>query len=266
MEEKPHVSPVDGLNYVTSEAFLATCSHQKARWDREWVRYFGFHDIKWYFYNMNSPNYWFSIPKKDIARFGAAEIFGNRLRDDKPETKLGIRVPGEKLVGKHFLELGCGPGVLGKMCSRICERYVGIDYSPLALSIARLVSPENCSYYCIDESEDLKSLANSIDVCAGRHFFIHQNFENSIWILSLFRDFLRPGGFVSADFYSGKEMPKGSITYPTKSPLDPKNASCMFYYSDDEIKELAKAVGLDVEIAETIDDPPRTFAIFQKMS
>ena len=53
------------------------------------------------------------------------------------------------------MELGCGCGNLGKLISRYAAHYLGADYSTLALKIARLVSPLNCSYVHVADRASL---------------------------------------------------------------------------------------------------------------
>jgi SAM-dependent methyltransferase len=146
-----------GIEYILSPEFQQDVAKQIKRWDKEWVRYLHMLE-RFYFYNMNSDNYALSVRKDDIAAMTEEEIFSTPLMKDQELSCLAIWVPGNLLVDKTVAELGCGPGLLGKLVSRVSQRYVGIDYSKFALYLAKLVSPKNCDYYCLDEADNLKSL------------------------------------------------------------------------------------------------------------
>jgi SAM-dependent methyltransferase len=177
---------------------------------------------------------------------------------------LSIWVTGNDLANKSVLEIGCGPGFLGKQLGLVAKNYVGIDYSQLALSIARLVSPNNCEYIQIQDWENIISYVNSIDTMVGRFFFIHQNFENALWLFKLANILLKPGGVISADFYqSNPEIPQG-IIFPAKSPLSKEYPSCGFEYSESEIQELAATTGFKIVSQHPIPSMQRLFVRFEK--
>lgn len=176
-----------------------------------------------------------------------------------------IWIDGNALVEKKVLEIGCGPAFLGRQLGLVVASYVGIDYSKLALSIARLTSPSNCHYYHLSELDAILTHAGSIDTMVGREFFIHQNYENLIWILHLAGALLKRGGLISADFYEGNPTVPQGVIHPAKSELDPQYVSCGFQYSRDEIEEAAGETGYGVAAITDKPEYQRRFVLFQKM-
>jgi hypothetical protein len=51
--------------------------------------------------------------------------------------------------------MGCRCGNLGKLIARYCDTYLGVDCSQIALAIARLVSPSNCTYLHVNQHAEL---------------------------------------------------------------------------------------------------------------
>ncbi len=153
---------------------------------------------------------------------------------------------------------------LGKQLGFLCQNYLGIDYSQLALSIARLVSPDNCNYIHISDTQSIMEQANTIDTMVGRFFFIHQNFNNAMWVLKLLNLLLKQGGIVNADFYKANpKIPQG-IVFPAKSPLSEKYPSCAFEYTESEVQELANNLGFKIIKTDFDQEMQRFFVRFEK--
>lgn len=186
-----------------------------------------------------------------------------QLANDLAKT-LNIWIPGKDLADKNVLEIGCGPGFLGKQIGLIAKSYLGIDYSKLALSIAKLVSPDNCDYIHISDFQNLADRADTIDTMVGRFFFIHQNFDNAIWVLKLARLLLKPGGAIAADFYKGNPEIEQGIVFPAKSPLSSQYPSCGFEYTEAQIQELAKITELKIVNIDRHLEMQRLFVRFEK--
>src|SRR5579872_4620009 len=194
-----------------------------------------------------------------------AQTYETVLTADKRYGSLGplcIWCPGDDIVGRNILEIGCGCGFLGKQLGLVCEHYLGLDYSELALAIARGSSPSNCEYRHVSDGVTLTPQRARYDVALGRQFFIHQNFDSALMVLGIAAFLLKPGGLVCADFYCGNRLIPQGIVYPAKAALDPVNPSCGFEYSDQEVAELAAAWRFSV-LSTTVDlDRQRKFVVF----
>ena len=179
-------------------------------------------------------------------------------------SALNIWVEGQQIVGKNVLEIGCGPGLLGKQLGMVAASYLGIDYSRLALSIANLTSPANCSYYHLSELAGIFSHVGTMDIMVGRNFFIHQNYQNVIWILRLAHVLLKSQGLISADFYlRNPDIPQGVI-HPARNDLDEQYPSCGFEFTKEDISQAAKETGFIVENITDNLDLQRRFTYFVK--
>ena len=216
------------------------------RWDREWMHYFATEDRIAHLVESRK----LKLLRADLGELSERQVFDASLTGFKDGsgamTALHVWVKGADLVGRRVLEIGCGCGWLGKQLGLVCEQYVGIDYSQVALAIARGNSPASCRYLHISEQQDIAALAGQMDLMVGREFFIHQNFDNARWVLGLGAFLLRPGGTISADFYMPNPKIRQGVVHGAKSPLDPKYASCAFHFQPAEIREVAGLCGLEV--------------------
>ena len=236
-------------------------SSESKRWDHEWIEYFNTEDPKPFLLDYRRINPDAKIVK-NLRDLSDKEIIKTSLSSELPP--LAIWCNGIDFVNKKVLEIGCGPGFLGKQLGLICQNYLGIDYSQLALSIARLVSPENCDYIHISDNKSIIKNANTIDTMVGRFFFIHQNFDNAMWVLKLGNLLLKQGGIVNADFYkANKKIPQG-IVFPAKRPLSEQYASCAFEYTESEVKELAEHTGFKIITTYLDQEMQRLFIRFEK--
>jgi len=240
---------------------IPSSSSETKRWDQEWIAYFNTEDPKPFLldYRRLKPN---SRVMKYLADLSDKDILTTSLVSELPP--LAIWCNGSDLVQKKVLEIGCGPGFLGKQLGLICKNYLGIDYSQLALSIARLVSPENCDYIHISDNQSIMEHAKTIDTMVGRFFFIHQNFDNAMWVLKLANLLLKKDGIVNADFYKANpKIPQG-IVFPAKNPLSQKYPSCAFEYTESEVQELADHLGFQIIKTDLDQKMQRFFVRFKK--
>jgi SAM-dependent methyltransferase len=252
---------VDGLDYVLSDEFQTQTVGDATRWDREWLRYFYNNaDYGPYFYDMSGENYALNRRMQEIAAFTPEEMFSSVLLKD---WGTHVWVPGADLVGKRVLEMGCGPGFFGRLASRFAGSFVGIDMSALALHIAKVASPGNCTYVHLGDVETLRGLANSIDTALGRYFFIHHNYEDSAWILKFLRDLTVPGGTVSADFHSNRNTIGQARRHLASDPLNPDHPSALYHFELEDIESLAKEVDLDIASVTHIAASECTYVLFK---
>lgn len=252
---------MDGLDYVLSDAFQQQTVGDTVRWDREWLRYLYIHDgYNFYFYDMSSATYALNSSPQTIAEFTPEQMFATSLLKTWPTN---VWIPGSEVVGKRVLEMGCGPGFFGRIASRFVSSFVGIDMSALALHVARVASPANCEYLHLGDVDALRGLAKSIDTCVTRHFFIHHNYADSLWILKFLRDLTVPGGIVSADFYANRTKLGMDRRHLARDPLNPDHASALYHFEDEDIDEIAREAGLDVVSKEYSEETERFYTLFR---
>jgi SAM-dependent methyltransferase len=257
----PNAPRLDGLAYVTSDEFHKNAEIETARWDKEWMRYFSLGKEYWfYFYDMSSTNYALTVGPAKIATFGPEEMFGTKFYKQIPGA---VWANGSDLVNKHILEIGCGPGVFGRVSGRFAASYTGIDVSRFALYVARLTSPATCRYFHLYDRAELTKLAKSFDTCLGRHFFIHHNYDDSLWLLRLLRDLTREGGLILADFFSNAASLDGNRRVTALDSLREEHPSSLFSFTDEDVRRLAADAGLSCERIEHRAELERSFVRFR---
>lgn len=253
-------SRLDGLAHVLSKSFQDKAAEQTHRWDKEWMRYFSLGKDYWfYFYDMSSDTYALAVGPNSIAKMSAEELWSTKFIKNVPGQ---VWAKGEDLVGKDILEIGCGPGMFGRISGRFARSYVGIDVSLFALSIAKLTSPKTCRYFHMYDPKGIEPLAKSVDVAFGRNFFIHHNYEDSLWLLQLLRDLVKDGGLIIADFFSDAKTVDGDRRLTADAELSAKHPSALFSFEDADIHRIAKEAGLRCE---KIDHHPQAQCRFVRL-
>lgn len=238
-------SKLDGLAHVLSKSFQDKAVEQTHRWDKEWMRYFSLGKDYWfYFYDMSSDNYALGIGPNTIAKMSAEEVWSTKFYKNIPGQ---VWASGADLVGKDILEIGCGPGVFGRISGRFAKSYTGLDVSQFALSIARLTSPKACRYIHLYDPKSLEAKAKSVDIAFGRNTFIHHNYEDSRWMLRLLRDLVKDGGVIVADFFSDAKTVDGARRLKAEAELSAQHPSALFHFDDADIHRIAGEVGVRVE-------------------
>jgi 2-polyprenyl-3-methyl-5-hydroxy-6-metoxy-1,4-benzoquinol methylase len=195
---------------------IPVTSWETNRWDKEWVFYFA---------NQNSTPFFIGPDRAKLDQKRISQI-AKATQDEMMKMVVAkdwkspwyIHVKGQDIVGKSVLEIGCGAGYLGKQIGLVAKDYIGIDYSPLAVKIAKQVSPTTCDYFVISEFDAIQSKFGTRDIMICRDFFIHNNFENAKWVLKLAWQLLKPGGKVCADFFRVNPKLKAEV-FPAKSQL-----------------------------------------------
>jgi SAM-dependent methyltransferase len=223
------------------------------RWDTEWIEYF-----------RRAPNYFenHARPTEDaedrasLVRIGTQDESAWNV--DQIATDMNpvwaiwkvAALPSE-IWQQSVVDLGCGAGGIGRTLGYCSQDYLGLDYSPLAVHVANLVSPPSCTYAVRFELEKIAGRLSRYDVAFSRKVFIHQNFDESVSLAGLAASLLRPGGLLIADFYHpSKDMSNAASrgrSRLAKDELDDELPSIGFYYTDEELEELASRVGLVVE-------------------
>lgn len=249
----PHVTP--------PTAFPAFDQAMMERWDREWLTYLATESMY-----PHLVSYHELVRVNELEGLDAPTLFSTVFtRNPKSpyDSALAIWCPAEYLLGRSVVEIGCGCGFLGKQLGLVVERYLGLDYSELALAIARGASPSNCTYLMPSDAERLTPLAGSFDTLVAREFFIHQNLEQARIVMRTARRLLRPGGVICADFYrTNPEIPQG-VVHPANSPLDPVYASAGYHYEREDIKGLASEFGLTIELQQHDPGYQRLYTILR---
>lgn len=237
------ISPERGLDYVVSELFQQSLDSHSSKWDKEWLRYLSMDkDYSFYFMDMSSSNYLLDYSPKQISRFGRAQMYHTKVYK---AVKCHIWVNGSEVFDKVVFEIGCGPGLLGRVLSRVSASYIGLDSSQLALNIARTTSQPICKYYQWSDTEELIGLKKSVDICVSRHFFIHHNYEDSLWLLLFLRDICKSGGIIAADFFSNPGSLDGHRRRRCTQPLNDEYPSALYDFSEADVLRLAEETALE---------------------
>jgi SAM-dependent methyltransferase len=238
---------------------------QVSRWDKEWMLYFatepaGAHVLPYEHYRLNTN-------AAELVQLSSEAVFNLTLATNDTNQQwnvpLHVWAPGQDLVNRSILEIGCGCGFLGKQIGLVAKSYLGFDYSRIAVAIARGVSPTNCLFFHLSDRKAIEERAGSMDSMVSREFFIHQNYDNAKWLLKLGCFLLKPSALIRADFYWPDQSVRQGIVHPAKHPLDPKYASCAFAYTDEDLTEIAKETEVEILEIEIYKPYQRKFVTFR---
>jgi SAM-dependent methyltransferase len=217
---------------------------EEAGWDKLWTGY-----LKKYPYQ-----------SKHQDEFRLAQLPADRAA---MVDLLDMHAPAEAISGKTVLEVGSGAGYLAKRIAHTTERYVGIDWSGLALSVARKTCPERTTFLHATDQKEIRKLAGNVDTVVCRNFMIHQPFGRSLAVLAFDAAMLRPGGKVYADFWQDEpSIHDGHGVWGAHEPGPVHNA--VFRYTDDDYVQLAQRCGLTIDDVYDRPDKNRHFVTFRK--
>jgi SAM-dependent methyltransferase len=203
-----------------------SCSEDDVRrWNREWLDYLG---REWESQLRHHSEYPDRPPLPEEALALRRLSFGRG-------GPLDMYCHREWLLGRRVMELGCGCGNAGKLIASYVDRYLGVDYSPLALQIARLVSPSNCAYVQVADHQALRPFRGAIDTVVSRHFWIHQNLTLARHNLEYLEPFLRPGGRLYADFYWPDPERQQGVVFTPDHALSKAYPSATFRYTEADV-------------------------------
>jgi len=207
---------------------LACTEREIQRWNDEWLAYLG---REWE--AQLTP--WTAYPGKPPLPESALGMLDFRI---PPGWPLSLYCRREDLAGRRVMEMGCGCGNLGKLIARYVDHYLGTDYSTLALQVARLVSPANCSYVHVADRAGLAPFFGTVDTVISRYFWIHQNFQLAGWNLEFLALFLKAGGRLYTDFYWPNPAVEQGIVFPPDHALSRAYPSATFRYTREDVERL----------------------------
>ena len=180
-------------------------------------------------------------------------------------TGFALYADRDAVEGKRLMEMGCGCGNLGKLIARYAESYLGTDYSTLALEIARLVSPANCTYAHVADRAGLAPFFGRIDTVIGRYFWIHQNLKLGRWNLEFLELFLAPGGRLYADFYWPDPAVEQGIVFTPDHPLSRAYPSATFRYTREDVERLIAGRPFRVLREEISAEMQRRYVVLERL-
>jgi len=241
------------------------------RWDKEWISYFN--RAPGYFKDFSKPN---ADTKARLIAVKDALRIENQLKPNgavSPENPLWriwlIAAYPSEILNKSILDIGCGAGGIGRTIGHIVSDYIGIDYSPLALHVARIVSPPNCKYIARFEKKKIAQFAETRDLAFSRKVFIHQNFAQATELANVANSFLKPGGLLIADFWRPtkdiNDPNQRGVTRLAKDELNPNVPSSGFVYTESELIELGQLTGFKYLNRITVPKENSEIVRFQKI-
>jgi SAM-dependent methyltransferase len=177
---------------------------------------------------------------------------------------LSLYCDADALAGKRVMEMGCGCGNLGKLLGRYVESYLGTDYSTLALAVARLVSPGNCTYLHVADRRALERFFGTVETVVGRYFWIHQNHELAGCNLDYIARFLIPGGRLYADFYWPDPSAEQAVVFTPDHPLSRRYPSATFRYDRAAVDRLVAGRPFRVLREEVVPGMQRRYVVLER--
>ncbi|WP_429817667.1 methyltransferase domain-containing protein [Ensifer sp. B1-9] len=250
---------------VETRKFRNDAIRMATKWDREWCEYFQEPYAHKFFIHMRGGDRNLWIDRDELRRYSPRDFyFASAFGEYAFETWTA----GADIVDKHILEVGCGPGAFGKAAAKIASFYTGIDYSPLALHVAKIVSPDNTAYLQLTNIDGIRKLESSIDTVVSRHFFIHQNAENVRWLLQLFYFALNANGKAVLDFWlhPPEDNSHRATIRDGMGEISEEQASCVYYFSAESIASLVAEAGFEIVADDVVHEVDRRFVSIQKPS
>lgn len=235
---------------------LACTEREVERWNDEWLAY-----LRQEWEHQLTP--YTAYPEQPPLPGSPLEMLELRLGHGWP---IALYCDREALLGRRVMEMGCGCGNLGKLIARYAESYLGTDYSTLALKIARLVSPPNCSYVHVADRAGLSPFFGTIDTVIGRYFWIHQNLKLGRWNLEFLELFLKPGGRLYADFYWPDPDAEQGIVFTPGHPLSRAYPSATFRYAPEDVERLIAGRPFRVLREEISRKMQRRYVVFERLA
>jgi SAM-dependent methyltransferase len=249
----PPAGPADEL--PASPPFECT-QREVERWNAEWIEYL---KREWELQLTPYTDYPDRPPLPD-SPLGLLHL---RLGHGWP---IALYADRDALEGRRVMEMGCGCGNLGKLLGRYVDHYLGTDYSTLALKVARLVSPPNCSYVHVADRAGLAPFFGAIDTVVGRYFWIHQNFQLAGWNLDFLALFLKPGGRLYADVYWPNPAMEQAVVFTPDHALSRAYPSATFRYTSEDVQRLIAGRPFRVLREEISPEMQRRYTVLERLA
>jgi SAM-dependent methyltransferase len=226
------------------------------RWNDEWIEYLR----REWMYQLE-PHTAFphtpALPARPVAMLDLEMRRG---------WQLNLYCDAEALQGRRVMELGCGCGNMGKLLGRYAASYLGVDYSTLALKVAQLVSPPNCTYVHVGDEQRLTAFHGRMDTVVARHFWIHQNLALARENLRFLADFLVPGGRLYADFFNPDPAEEQFIVLQPSDPLSRRYPSAMFHYREADVDHWLEGQPFRLLRQEVVLSRQRRYVVLERLA
>lgn len=153
----------------------------------------------------------------------------------KPAEERGLELLGDRLRGAEMLDLGVGTGRTGHTFAPIVDRYVGLDYSPRMVELAR----ERLGG--IEGVEIVQGDARDLSGVGGPFDFVLFSFngidavghEARLEILSQVRGVLKPDGRFQFSTHS-----LGALPLDERKPRSPRYAGSRLYAAFARLRDI----------------------------
>lgn len=254
-EPTPDAGPGAGDDSFEVVSPLQCSEREIERWNREWLSYLG---SEWEY--QLAPHTWY--PAKPPLPDSALGMLKLSLGYGWP---IALYCDPDALEGRRVLEMGCGCGNLGKLIARYTESYLGTDYSTLALRIASLVSPPNCTYVHVADRKGLEPFFGTIDTVVGRYFWIHQNLRVAGENLDFLALFLRPGGRIYTDFYWPNPAVEQAVVLSPDQSLSRAYPSATFRYTREDVERLIAGRPFRILREEISPEMQRRYVVLERL-
>lgn len=235
---------------------LETTQREVDRWNEEWIEYLR---REW----MYQFTPYTAFPDKPPLPDNPADLIRHSVGQG---WTLALYCDRDAIEDRRVMEMGCGCGNLGKQIARYTRSYLGTDYSTLALSVARLVSPANCSYVHVADRAGLTPFFGQIDTVVSRYFWIHQNALLAGRNLDFLALFLAPGGRLYADFYWPNPAVEQFIVRTPDEPLSKRWPSATFRYTTDDVRRLIEGRPFRILREEVSPAMQRRYMVLERLA
>ena len=245
----------EGDDALEASPPLECTEREVQRWNDEWLAYLR---TEW---ELQLTPYT-AYPDKPPLPGSPFELLKLRLGHGWP---IALYCDREALEGRRVMEMGCGCGNLGKLIARYVGSYLGTDYSTLALKVARLVSPPECTYVHVADRAGLAPFFGTVDTVVSRYFWIHQNFQLARWNLEFLELFLKPGGRLYADFYWPNPAVEQAVVFTPDHALSKTYPSATFKYSTEDVRRLLAGRPFRILREEVSPEMQRRYVVLERV-
>ncbi len=154
---------------------------------------------------------WNEFYKLKISNEDPKELEKTYLEDNFSNVYSQLVKEVGTFKGKIFLEIGCGPFILGQLLAKECQLVIGVDFSEAALEMAqRRMKEKGINNYLLIKS-DIRRMPiknGCVDMLYGGGVLEH--FRETQQAVNEFYRVLKPGGIT---FNTVPALNLGSLTY-----------------------------------------------------